>query len=86
MNFENPGARENSEPVKIESSLSEETKRIELQMFNERISQFQESDLTQDQDGSWQTFEQKVREVFPECLDERFTAMKAAVTMHLCGM
>jgi len=60
-------------------------KNVELALFNERIGQFKEEDLTQDADGSWHTFEQKVRDVFPEVAEDRFRGMKAAVTMHLCG-
>ncbi len=61
-------------------------KNVELALFNERIGQFKEEDLTQDGDGSWHTFEQKVRDVFPEVPEDRFRGMKAAVTMHLCGL
>ena len=61
-------------------------KLVELAIFNERIDQFSEDDLTQDSDGSWNTFEQKVRDIFPEIPDDRFKGMKAAVTMHLCGL
>lgn len=60
-------------------------KNVELALFNERIEQFAENDLVQDEDGTWNTFEQKVRQVFPEIPESSFRAMKAAVTMHLCG-
>lgn len=59
---------------------------VELALFTERIEQFSEDDLIQDTDGSWDTFEQKVREVFPEIPEDRFKSIKAAVTMHLCGL
>ncbi len=59
---------------------------VELALFNERIEQFTEGDLAQDSDGSWTTFKQKVRDVFPEIPDDRFKDMKTAVTMHLCGL
>jgi hypothetical protein len=67
----------------------EAMKIVELALFNERMGQFIEADLTKDADGSWKTFEDKVRSVFPELtvsgLEDRLTAMKAAVTMELCG-
>ncbi len=59
---------------------------VELDLFNERIEQFVEADLTRDADDSWNTFEQKIKAVFPELLEARFRVMKVAVTMHLCGL
>jgi len=62
------------------------TNAIELALFNERIGQFSPEDLNPDADGTWTSFDQKVRDVFPEISEERFRAIKAAVTMHLCGL
>lgn len=70
----------------LAANKEEAIKSVELALFNERIGQFTEADLTQDADGSWRTFEQKVREVYPEFPEDRFKAIKAAVTMHLCGL
>lgn len=64
----------------------EAANKVELAIFNERIGKFTESDLVQDPDGSWKTFEDKVRKVFPEIPEDRFRGMKAGVTMHLCGL
>lgn len=55
-------------------------------LFNERLEQFNETDLTIDADGTWNTFEQKIKDVFPELSGERLRAMKTAVSMHLCGL
>ncbi|MFA6525022.1 MAG: hypothetical protein WCT33_01980 [Patescibacteria group bacterium] len=68
------------------SSVEEAVKIVELAMFEQRIEQFSEDDLKRDADGSWHTFEQKIKAVFPELPEDRQRAMKAAVTMHLCGM
>ena len=59
-------------------------KKVELNLFNERISNFEESDLKEDEGGGWLKFEQKIRDAFPEIPEDRFKAFKAAVTMHLC--
>lgn len=59
---------------------------VELAMFEQRIEQFSEDDLKRDADGTWRTFEDKIKSVFPELPEDRRRAMKAAVTMHLCGM
>ena len=80
INFENPSGKNESE-----NSESLEHN-IESTLFNERIGEFNEEDLTRDDDGSWTTFEQKVRDIFPEISEDRFKAIKAAVTMHLCGL
>jgi len=66
-------------------SREEAVEKVELNLFNERISQFVESDLKEDDGGGWLGFEQKVRDIFPEFPENRFKAIKAAVTMHLCG-
>lgn len=96
MNFERP--REENIPKKYQELIQVEldggnapdqesaVKIVELALFNERIRQFTKRDLTQDADGSWHTFEQKVRDIFPEIPESRFKGMKAAVTMHLCGL
>ncbi len=95
MNFENPS--ENSTKPTYEALVQaqidsgqatnkeEAVKSVELALFNERIGQFTEADLTQDADGSWKTFEQKVRDIYPEFPEDRFGAIKVAVTLHLCG-
>jgi hypothetical protein len=76
--------------IEIESgrvdSQGEAVNAAELIFFNERIGQFTESDLVEDPGGGWNTFEQKVRAVFPEFPEDRFRAIKAAVTMHLCEL
>ncbi|MDO8668710.1 MAG: hypothetical protein Q7K65_00250 [Candidatus Buchananbacteria bacterium] len=76
MNFEN----------KSEVDEEKMTAAEELALFNERIEQFVEEDLNKDDDGSWNKFEQKIRDVFPELSEDRFKAIKAAVSMHLCGL
>ena len=97
MNFEKPPEQENvpSEyerlvQAELETSDSanegEAAKRVELVLFEERIGQFEEADLVPDADGSWDGFEQKVRDVYPEVPESRFKAMKAGVTKHLCGL
>ncbi|MDD5749797.1 MAG: hypothetical protein PHO91_03365 [Patescibacteria group bacterium] len=57
-------------------------------LFHERINQFTENDLRPDPDGRWSAFEQKIRDVFPELShdEDGFRAIKAAVTMELCGL
>ncbi len=60
------------------------TSKVELALFNERIKQFEESDLIPDGDGSYTTFEKKVRDVFPEVPEERFRNILIGVEMHLC--
>lgn len=67
-------------------NFEDPTKTIESALFYERIGQFSEDDLKQDADGTWNSFEEKVRSVFPEIPEDRFKAIKAAVTMHLCGL
>ena len=60
---------------------------VELALFKERIGRFTESDLELDSNGGCQEFDHKIRIIFPELVDEdRFRAMKAAITMHLCGL
>ena len=76
--------------VEIEKDLAieeaEAVRRAEKILFEERIGQFTEGDLVKDADGSWSTFEQKVRDVFPEVPEDRFRAFKAAICMELCGL
>lgn len=69
-----------------EPNKENNTNAIELALFNERIGQFSTEDLNPDADGSWTGFDQKIKDVFPEIPEDRFRAMKAAVTMHLCGL
>jgi len=69
-----------------EATLEQIIEKVERPLFDERIGQFAENDLAQDADGSWNTFEQKVRDVFPDFPEGRFRAIKAAVSMHLCGL
>lgn len=72
-------------------SAEEERNRAELVLFNERIGEFTEADLEQDVPGgpdnasNYTIFDAKIRRVFPEISEERFSAMKAAVTMYLLG-
>jgi len=83
MNLENqPIQRTENSNMESETMTADQ----ELALFNERINQFSEEDLVKDADGTWNTFEQKVRDVFPEVPEDRFRAMKAAVSMHLCGL
>lgn len=56
------------------------------ELFEQRKGEFSPSDLDEDAGGGWKTFEQKVRRIFPEIPERHFTAMKAAVTMELCGL
>lgn len=79
-------------PLEIPTpNAEEERNRAELALFNERIGEFTEADLEQDVPGAgdnaanYNKFDEKIRRVFPEISEERFSAMKAAVTMHLCG-
>ena len=83
-----PKTYENLVRAEIDNGNNEKEaiQNVELALFNERISQFTEDDLTQDADGSWNTFEQKIRNVFPEFPEDRFKAIKAAVSMELCGL
>lgn len=58
-------------------------KAVELALFKERIGKFTIADLELDSDGTCKEFEYKIRLVFPELVEEdRFRAMKAAITMH----
>lgn len=85
MNFDKP--LETPAP-----NAEEERDRFELALFNERIGEFTEADLDTDVPGgpdnitNYTKFEAKIRRVFPEISEERFIAMKTAVTMHLCGL
>ena len=80
MNFENPAVNNEVERRNFENRL-----------FEERIGEFTETDLEQDVPGAgdnasnYTQFDAKIRRVFPEISEDRFSAMKAAVTMHLCG-
>ena len=74
------------QPFDNTKNPEDSTPDVELDLFNERIEQFVEADLTRDADDSWNTFEQKIKAVFPELLEARFRVMKVAVTMHLCGL
>ncbi|MFA6271704.1 MAG: hypothetical protein WC693_01165 [Patescibacteria group bacterium] len=96
MNFDEPPKPEGFSEYQLEimsmiergraSSEEEAVKIVELAMFEQRIEQFSEDDLKRDADGTWRTFENKIRSVFPELPEDRRRAMKAAVSMHLCGM
>ncbi|MCB9803090.1 hypothetical protein H6761_03735 [Candidatus Nomurabacteria bacterium] len=68
-----------------------ERRRQEETLFNERIGEFSPEDLelddssAPDNSGNYTKFDEKIRKVFPEISEDRFPAIKAAVTMHLCG-
>ena len=56
------------------------------EVFDARIGRFQEADLTPDSNGkTWDRFEQKVWDVFPE-RDGAITDLKGGATKHLCGV
>lgn len=85
-----PGTYEDLVQLEIDNgqdiSQKEAIENVERTLFKERVSQFTESDLKEDKGGGWEEFEQKVRDVFPEFPEDRFSAIKAAVTKHLCGL
>jgi len=91
MSFENPFEQIIPPTEETEAVNEVERDRLELELFNERIGEFTEADLDLDFPGgpdnatNYTQFDAKIRRVFPEISEERFSAMKAAVTMHLCG-
>lgn len=75
---------------KIAVDETPDLERVEMavmtELFEQRKGNFLPSDLDEDAGGGWKTFEEKVRQIFPEIPERHFKAIKVAVTMELCGL
>ena len=91
MSFEESGDLNNEQvPERHERSDREKLNSGNMgeitEVFNDRINNFQESDLAPDANGrTYDRFEQKVWSVFPE-RDGSITDLKAGASKHLCGV
>lgn len=90
MSFETPESQGEQGPKSPEKTAREKLNSGNMaeitEVFNDRISRFQESDLAPDGNGrTFNRIEEKTWSVFPE-RDGSITDLKAGVSKHLCGV